>query len=69
VNGTVVAAVWPRPIPGSYDLVLDLDGNGVFDPSRDVLESPYQPGFRIAETRWIVMLICFLALVRLGIDR
>lgn len=68
-NGTVVTAVWPRPIPGSYDLVLDLDGNGVYDADWDVLESPYQPGFRIAEIGWIAMLICCLALARLGIGQ
>jgi hypothetical protein len=61
-NGTVVTAVWLRPIPGSYDLVLDLDENGVFDAGLDVLESPYQPGFRVMETAWGAMLILCLSL-------
>jgi len=66
-NGTIVTAVWTRPVPGSYDLVLDLDGNGAFDADRDVLESPYQPGFRIAEAVWIAMLVCCVALARLRV--
>lgn len=50
-NGTTVTAVWKfHCVTGSYDIVLDLNSNGLFDLGSDVVEDLDTVGFRIPET-------------------
>jgi PKD repeat protein len=49
-NGTIIEMVWGNhAIRGSYDVVLDLNSNGLYESSTDRLFNDIGPAFRIPE--------------------
>jgi hypothetical protein len=44
------AAVWlPETVPGEYDMVFDVDKDGVYDEGLDVVDDPNHPGFVVLQ--------------------
>jgi len=44
--------------PGNYDVIVDLDRNGVYDPGTDILDGGSQVGFTVSGTVPEVKFIC-----------
>jgi len=61
-NSTV--PLWTEPAPGNFDIVLDLEGDGLFDPNTD----PVYSSFTVAQ-RWGALPILFTFLLFLMAKR
>jgi hypothetical protein len=49
-NGTVIEIVWrEHAVKGSYDVVLDLNSNGLYESTTDRLFNEIGPAFRVPE--------------------
>ncbi len=63
-NGTSTLSIWKSPLaPGDYDIVLDLDSDGLFDRGLDVVFHEKRVGFQVAEGLLPILLISLACLL------
>lgn len=53
-RGTFLTDVWIKPEPGKYDIVVDIDRNGKYNSSTDVVDMQKKAGF-VVKSNWTFM--------------